>query len=45
VRPGLLRPRRAVADLTSYESFLSAHILPIPRVQRVVSTFTMKVIK
>ena len=37
--------RVAVADLAAYEAFLSAHVLPIPRVQRVVSTFTMKVIK
>ncbi|MFI7062285.1 Lrp/AsnC family transcriptional regulator [Kribbella sp. NPDC050124] len=36
--------RVAVADLTAYEAFLSTHILPIPRVQRVTSAFTMKVI-
>lgn len=37
--------RVAVADLTAYEAFLSTHVLPIPRVQRVTSAFTMKVIK
>jgi len=37
--------RVAVADLAAYEAFLTTHVLPIPRVQRVVSTFTMKVIK
>lgn len=37
--------RVAVADLPAYEAFLSTHVLPIPRVQRVVSTFTMKVVK
>ncbi|GAB2650099.1 Lrp/AsnC family transcriptional regulator [Kribbella swartbergensis] len=37
--------RVAVADLTAYEAFLSQHVLPIPRVQRVTSAFTMKVIK
>ncbi|AXK88178.1 Lrp/AsnC family transcriptional regulator [Nocardia farcinica] len=37
--------RVAVADLTAYERFLSRHVMTIPKVERVVSRFTMKTLK
>ncbi|WP_158845677.1 Lrp/AsnC family transcriptional regulator [Saccharothrix deserti] len=37
--------RVAVADLAAYETFLSRHVMTIPRVERVISRFTMKTIK
>ncbi|MFD7503743.1 Lrp/AsnC family transcriptional regulator [Streptomyces sp. NPDC001700] len=37
--------RVAVADLAAYETFLSQHVMTIPRVKNVTSHFTMKTIK
>jgi DNA-binding Lrp family transcriptional regulator len=37
--------RVAVADLASYETFLSRRVMTIPRVKGVTSRFTMKMLK
>jgi len=37
--------RVAVADLVAFEKFLTAHVLPLPGIQKVSSRFTMKTIK
>ncbi|MFE2830810.1 Lrp/AsnC family transcriptional regulator [Streptomyces mirabilis] len=37
--------RVAVADLSAYETFLSGHVMTIPRIKNVTSHFTMKVVK
>ncbi|MFI0773569.1 Lrp/AsnC family transcriptional regulator [Streptomyces sp. NPDC021212] len=37
--------RVAVADLAAYETFLTQHVMTIPRVKNVTSHFTMKTIK
>ncbi|MEU1299661.1 Lrp/AsnC family transcriptional regulator [Streptomyces shenzhenensis] len=37
--------RVAVADLAGYETFLSHHVMTIPRIKNVVSHFTMKTVK
>ncbi|MEV1177972.1 Lrp/AsnC family transcriptional regulator [Nonomuraea sp. NPDC049784] len=37
--------RVAVADLAAYETFLSQHVMTIPRVRGVTSHFTMKNVK
>ena len=37
--------RIAVADLDAYEVFLSQRVMTLPRVERVTSRFTMKVLK
>ncbi|WP_406472625.1 Lrp/AsnC ligand binding domain-containing protein [Streptomyces sp. NBC_01615] len=37
--------RVAVADLPAYETFLSRHVMTIPRIKNVTSHFTMKVVK
>ncbi|QUH00590.1 Lrp/AsnC family transcriptional regulator [Saccharopolyspora erythraea] len=37
--------RVAVADLDAYETFLSRHVMTIPKVARVTSRFTMKTLK
>ncbi|MFD7473997.1 Lrp/AsnC ligand binding domain-containing protein [Streptomyces sp. NPDC059837] len=35
----------AVADLPAYETFLSRHVMTIPRIKNVTSHFTMKTVK
>jgi DNA-binding Lrp family transcriptional regulator len=37
--------RVTVADLAAYETFLSRHVMTIPRIKRVTSHFTMKLVK
>ncbi len=37
--------RVAVADLAAYETFLSRHVMTIPRIKGVISHFTMKTVK
>ncbi|WP_128378191.1 Lrp/AsnC family transcriptional regulator [Streptomyces cavernae] len=37
--------RVAVADLAAYETFLSQHVMTIPRIRNVTSHFTMKTVK
>ncbi|WP_159424453.1 Lrp/AsnC ligand binding domain-containing protein [Streptomyces sp. 3214.6] len=34
-----------VADLAAYETFLSRHVMAIPRIKNVTSHFTMKAVK
>jgi hypothetical protein len=35
----------AVADLAAYETFLSTHVMTIPRIRNITSRFTMKNVK
>ncbi|SFF28028.1 transcriptional regulator, AsnC family [Streptomyces mirabilis] len=37
--------RVAVADLSAYKTFLSGHVMTIPRIKNVTSHFTMKAVK
>lgn len=37
--------RVAVADLPVYETFLSRHVMTIPRIKNVTSHFTRKAVK
>ncbi|WP_405629701.1 Lrp/AsnC ligand binding domain-containing protein [Streptomyces sp. NBC_00016] len=37
--------RVAVTDLAAYETFLSRHVMTIPRIKNVTSHFTMKTVK
>jgi DNA-binding Lrp family transcriptional regulator len=37
--------RVAVADLAAYETFLSRHVMTIPRIKNITSHFTMKAVK
>ncbi|OQR65468.1 ArsR family transcriptional regulator [Streptomyces maremycinicus] len=37
--------RVAVADLPAYETFLSLHVMTLPRLKNVTSRFTMKTVK